>query len=92
MSILNKSSQLQKYGNFILTAVVIMLQVVKLVDLTAVVVILLVVKCRTGIVHCHMDDGWMIYDFTSFSTVFQSYQDDDRLIMKGCLQWNPIYS
>ena len=92
MSILNKSSQHQKYGNFILTAVVIMLQVVKLVGLTAVVVILLVVKCRTGLVHSHMFDGWMIYDFMSFSTVFQSYQDGDRLIMKGCLQWNPIYS
>ena len=31
-------------------------------------------------------DGWMICDFTSFSTVFQSYQDDGRLIMKGCVQ------
>ena len=25
------------------------------------------------------DDGWMICDFTSFSTVFQSYQDDGQL-------------
>ena len=33
-------------------------------------------------------DGWR--DFTSFSTVFQSYQDDERLIMKGCVQWNPV--
>ena len=32
-------------------------------------------------------DGWMICDFTSFSTVFQSYQ---RIIMKGCMQWNPF--
>ena len=24
-------------------------------------------------------------DFTSFSSVFQSYQDDGRLIMKGCV-------
>ena len=31
-------------------------------------------------------DGWMACDFTSFSTVFQSYQDDGRLIMKGCVQ------
>ena len=31
-------------------------------------------------------DGGMICDFMSFSTVFQSYQDDDRLIMKGCVQ------
>ena len=29
----------------------------------------------------------MTCDFTSFSTVFQSYQDDGRLIMKGCVQW-----
>ena len=28
-------------------------------------------------------DGWMICDFTSFSTVFQSYQDDEKLIMKS---------
>ena len=24
-------------------------------------------------------------------TVFQLYQDDERLIMKGCVQWNPVY-
>ena len=36
-------------------------------------------------------DGWMTCDFTSFSTVFQSYQDDERLIMKGCVQWSPVY-
>ena len=30
-------------------------------------------------------------DFTSFSTVFQSLQDDERLIMKGCVQWNSVY-
>ena len=28
----------------------------------------------------------MTCDFTSFSTVFQSYEDDKRLIMKGCGQ------
>ena len=28
----------------------------------------------------------MISDFTSFSIVFQSYQDDGRLIMSGCVQ------
>ena len=28
-------------------------------------------------------------DFTSFSTVFQSYQDDGRVIMKGCVQCKP---
>ena len=26
--------------------------------------------------------------FTLFSTVFQSYQDDGQVIMKGCVQWN----
>ena len=36
-------------------------------------------------------DGWMTCDFTSFSRVFQSYQDDERLLMKGCVQWNPGY-
>ena len=38
-------------------------------------------------------DGWMdeICDFTCFSTVFQSYQDEGRMIMKGCVQWNPFY-
>ena len=36
-------------------------------------------------------DGWMTCDFTSFSTVFQSYQDDGQMIMKGCVQWNPFY-
>ena len=28
--------------------------------------------------------------FTSFSTVFQSYQDDGWVIMKGCVQWQPV--
>ena len=37
--------------------------------------------------------GWMTCDFfMSFPTVFQSYQDDGRLIMKGCVQWNSVYS
>ena len=36
-------------------------------------------------------DGWMTCDFTSFSTVFQSYQDDGRLIMKSCVQWSSVY-
>ena len=35
-------------------------------------------------------DGWMTWDFSSFSTVFQSYQDDGRMIMKGSVQWNPF--
>ena len=33
----------------------------------------------------------MTRDFTSVSTVFQSYQDDGRLLMKGCVQWNSTY-
>ena len=36
-------------------------------------------------------DGRMTCDFMSFSKVFQSYQDDGRMIMKGCVQWNPVY-
>ena len=36
-------------------------------------------------------DGWIFCDFTSFLTLFQSYQDDGRMIMKGCVQWNPVY-
>ena len=37
--------------------------------------------------------GWMTCDFTSFSTVFQSYQDEERLTkhVLGCLQWNSVY-
>ena len=30
----------------------------------------------------------MTCDFTSFSAVFQSYKDDERLIMKGCVRLN----
>ena len=33
----------------------------------------------------------MTCDFTSFSTVFQSYQDDGQMIKKGCVQWNLVY-
>ena len=33
-------------------------------------------------------DGWMTCDFTSFSTVFHSYQDDGQMIMIGSVQWN----
>ena len=36
-------------------------------------------------------DGWMTRDFTSFLTVFQSYQDDVWMIMKGCVQWDSVY-
>ena len=34
--------------------------------------------------------GWMTCDFTSFSTVCESYQDDGRVIMKGFVQWKPV--
>ena len=27
----------------------------------------------------------------SFSAVFQSYEGDGRLIMKGCVQWSFVY-
>ena len=37
-------------------------------------------------------DGWLICNFTSFSTVFHSYQDGGMLIMKGCMQWNSVYA
>ena len=36
-------------------------------------------------------DEWIICNFMSFSTVFQSYQDDGQMRMKGCEQWNPVY-
>ena len=36
-------------------------------------------------------DGWMTCNFTSFTVLLQSYQDDERLIMKGCVQWYPVY-
>ena len=32
----------------------------------------------------------MTCDFTSFSTVFQSYKDDERLLMKDCAM-EPVY-
>ena len=45
---------------------------------------------HTGIIYSASVDVWMTCDFTSLSTVFQSYQDDERLIMKSCVQWNPV--
>ena len=36
-------------------------------------------------------DGWMACNFTFFSTVFQSNQDNGRMTMKGCVQWDPVY-
>ena len=37
-----------------------------------------------------MDDGSMTCDFTSFSTVFQSYEDDGQMIMKGLCNGSPF--
>ena len=33
----------------------------------------------------------MACDFMFFLTVFQSYQADVKVVMKGCVQWNLIY-
>ena len=38
---------------------------------------------------CNMGE-WITCDFTSFSTIFQSYQNDRWMIMKGCVQWTPF--
>ena len=35
-------------------------------------------------------DGWMTCDFMSFSTIFQSYQDDGWMIMKGVCNGAPF--
>ena len=35
-------------------------------------------------------DGGMTCEFTSFSTVFQSHQDNGLMTMNGCVQWNPV--
>ena len=37
--------------------------------------------------------GWMDdLQFYVLSTVFQSYQDDGHMIMKGCMHWTSVYS
>ena len=47
---------------------------------------------QTNSLSCDWTIGeWMTCYFTSFSIVFQSYQDDWRLIMNGCVQWNSVY-
>ena len=33
----------------------------------------------------------MTCDFTSFSTVFQSYKDNVMVMMKGYVQWNHVH-
>ena len=37
-----------------------------------------------------MNNGWVTCDFMSFSTVFQLYQDDEPMIMKDYVQWDPV--
>ena len=32
-------------------------------------------------------EGLTTFDVTSFSVVFHSYQDDGKVIMKGCVHW-----
>ena len=34
---------------------------------------------------------WTVCNFTSYSTVFQSIQDIGREIMKGFVQWSPVW-
>ena len=34
--------------------------------------------------------GSITCEFESFLTVFKSYLDDGRVVMKGCVQWDPI--
>ena len=46
------------------------------------------VKCGTRTVR---RGGSMICDFTSLVIVVQLYQDNGREIMKGCVQWYPVY-
>ena len=43
--------------------------------------------------HFHIldDGGWTDCQLKSLSAVFQSYQDDVRVMMKGCVQKKPIY-
>ena len=35
--------------------------------------------------------GWMTCNFTSFLTVFQSYQDNGRVIINDRMQWNLVH-
>ena len=46
--------------------------------------------CQNKLTNLKLRDGWMTCDFTSFSTVFQSYQDNRQMIMKICVQWIPV--
>ena len=35
-------------------------------------------------------DAWMTCNFTSSSTVFQSYQGEGQMIMEGCVHGTPF--
>ena len=35
--------------------------------------------------------GWITCHFTFFQTVFRSYQDDEGMMMKGCVKLNTVY-
>ena len=35
-------------------------------------------------------DGWTICDFTSFQQYFNYIRTEGRMIMKVCVQWNPV--
>ena len=37
------------------------------------------------------NQGWITCHFTFFQTVFRSYQDDEGMMMKGCVKWNSVY-
>ena len=37
------------------------------------------------------NQGWIICHFTFFQTVVRSYQDDEGMMMKGCVKWNTVY-
>ena len=50
------------------------------------------VKLFQNLSSCFTMDGWVTFDFTSFLTAFQSYQDDGRVKIKGCVQQDPIYN
>ena len=38
---------------------------------------------------CFCMDEWITFDFTSFLIVYQSYQNDGYVIMKGCMRMEP---
>ena len=49
-----------------------------------------VLTANPGMVVLRNDDQ-KICDLTLLLQVFQSHQGHDKVIMKGCVQWNPVY-